>query len=302
MKSLASGKRKKVLPVHAVCRNCGTQLLSRYCHNCGQDLFAGAQRSVKDLFLNAFTNIFCLDNKIFVTLKYLFFFPGKLSAEYAKGRIVSYVYPSKLFWFISILFIAVASSQINWNDTAEKLDETTKEEYQTAVDSVYNDVNSETILSKNANREKIKDTLKQDIPENIDVFKSIFSTYGPFIAFLLVPFFAFLLFVIFHRQKKMFVDHMVFALHIHSFMFLLYTLLILASLIPRIPHFYSSGWLLFFLPLLYLAIATYRFYRPKIWSLIWRILLLNIIYFIGLLILLIVLIVIFAFIFQLFDI
>jgi hypothetical protein len=89
-------------------------------------LFVGAQRSVKDLLLNAVANIFCLDNKIFVTLKYLLFFPGKLSVEYVKGRIVSYVYPSKLFWFISILLIAVASSQIDWNNQRQTMDETTK--------------------------------------------------------------------------------------------------------------------------------------------------------------------------------
>lgn len=160
---------------------------------------------------------------------------------------------------------------------------------------MFNDVNNEKILSKTTNREKIKDSLKQDTPEEISKeLKPIFSTYGPFVAFLLVPFFAFLLFVFFHKQKKMFVDHMVFALHIHSFVFLLYTLLILASMVPHIPHFYSSEWIVIFLPLLYLAIATYCFYRPKIWSLIWRILLLNIIYFIGLLIFLIVLIVLFA--------
>ncbi len=104
-------KRKTTL-VHAVCKNCETHLQGRYCHVCGQDVFSGAIRTVKDLTFNAVENMFVLDNKLFSTLKYLIFFPGKLSVEYRNGRVKRFVHPSKLFWFISIIFFTLLTVQI----------------------------------------------------------------------------------------------------------------------------------------------------------------------------------------------
>jgi hypothetical protein len=282
-------KRRKSIPVHAVCRNCGTPLISRYCHNCGQDLFAGARRSVKELISNAIGNIFCLDNKILVTLKYLLFFPGRLSVEFAKGRVISYVHPAKLFWFITILFFAVIASQIpgNWIEMETDLDEDNKKELNEAVTDAKKEVFDTKEVTGDENNEiferKIEKLLKGDKAEVQEMTNNI-KTLAPFTAFLLIPVFAFLLFVFFHKQKKMFVDHFVFALHIHSFMFLWYALILLASKIPNISHFYSSGWLTLFVPLLYVCVAVYVFYHPRIRSLIWRILLLNFFYFMSLVI------------------
>jgi hypothetical protein len=280
------------MPVQAVCRNCGTQLVSRYCHHCGQDLFAGARRTVKDLILNACINIFSLDNKILVTLRCLLFFPGKLSTEYARGRIVSYVHPSKLFWFIAVLLFAMIGSTIDWDRDREKEKlETVREELRAAADSVHVNLYSPAARTDTAkvqadeHRSAAATDRNDKIFKTVDDAKTAFSTYGPLIAALIVPVFAFHLHILFRRQRRLYVDHLVFAMHVHSFIFLLYALLIAVSKIPGTSQFYASGWLTFFVPVLYLTLAAYRFYRPRIWTLIWRISILITVYFAGLLVL-----------------
>ena len=42
----------------------------------------------------------------------------------------------------------------------------------------------------------------------------------PKVFFVLLPIYAFLLYLFFHRQRKYYVEHFVFALHLHSFAFL----------------------------------------------------------------------------------
>jgi hypothetical protein len=276
-------------------------------------LFAGSDRTVKDLIINAFINVFSLDNKLLVTLKYLFFYPGKLTVEYTKGRIVSYVHPSKLFWVASILFITVITIQLSRDiGTLEK--EQAKEIVKDPDDIVKSLAGAGKTLAitnkakatdkrpieKNANikksapkEEENKDSDDNEIFDHINLkdLLSYFSTYSSYVIFLLMPFFALLLCVFFRKHQRVYVDHLTFALHFHSFLFLFYTMLILISFMPHIPHFYSSNWLTLAVPFLYFTIAAYIFYHPKLWPLAWKILWLSLIYFIGILIVLILIIV-----------
>jgi len=105
-KPYSVAKRKTEI-VRAVCRNCGTPTVGRWCHNCGQDLFAGRMHQLRELAGDTLGNLFALDGKLLRTLWYLVAFPGRLTAEFYAGRIVRYVYPSKLFWFITIVFFAL---------------------------------------------------------------------------------------------------------------------------------------------------------------------------------------------------
>jgi hypothetical protein len=283
--------RKKTLPVHARCRNCGTQMEGRYCHNCGQDVFAAVTRSFKDLVYTAFENIFVLDNKLFVSLKYLFFYPGKLTKEFIDGKIVRYVHPAKFFWFASILFFALFIGQIDFDEIKER-----KEKNETETVASLADLDDE--LDEDT-PQIIKDEV-EEFKQNPEKYKykffnnleNIFSTYAPYVAFLLIPFYAFLLFLFYRKTNPYYIDHLIFTLHFHTFVFLL--LSIHFGITALFPDLYSDSWVFVYLPLLYLTIASYVFYRPKITSLIWKTGMINIIYFIGLIVLFILIIYIIA--------
>ncbi len=261
--------RKKSQLVLSICRNCGNQMKGPYCEKCGQHLFSGIKRSVKGLTFNALENMFVLDNKLFTTLGYLLFYPGKLTLEYMRGRMVSYVHPSKLFWFITIVFFALLTSQMK-----EKKEEERK-------------INT-TIISKQTESDIRDDNI------NIDDLKQHISTYAPYMTFLLIPFFAFLMYVFFHKKNSFYVDYFAFSLHFHSFVFLLYAIYI--AILLLVPSFNFHATVIFLIPLIYFLRATWVVYRPNGWALGFKTILIGFFYSITLSIVTILFIIVVAFI------
>ena len=254
-----TNREKIVLPTK--CRNCGVELQGRYCHLCGQDMYAGAQRSVRSVVFNMFENIFSLDNKVFVTLVNLIFRPGKLTLEYFEGHVVRYVVPGKLFWFVSILFFALLVSRISFDEPV-------------SLSSVSTSIS----VDDNENIEVLKTN---------EVKKANFSTYAPYITFVMIPFFALALMLFFHKKGKdiLYVDHLIFSIHFHTFVFLCWTILMSLTWIWSFSAYWDIIWdilILFVIPILYLIISLHVVYRPSKMSLLWKFPLMILFYFIGL--------------------
>ena len=267
MKTLfAERKRKKSLPVPTICYNCGTSLHGPYCHKCGQKLFSGIKRSIGDLVFNMLENIFALDSKIFLTLKYLLFYPGKLTKEYINGRIISYVYPAKLFWFFSIIFFAVLTFHISSEDIPPP------------------DINPDTsTLTVSPTSENVTDSIQSLSTEKFDTdetgddlgmiivdiagdaqkvnFKHYFSTYFSYVVFLLIPFFAFLLYLFFRKKNYYYTDCLAFALHFHAFVFLLFTLYLGIRMLWANFVYHKTVFIL--IPIVYFLTAVWTVFRPR---------------------------------------
>jgi hypothetical protein len=94
------------------CLNCGATVYGKYCHVCGQE-----NTEPKETFLGMLTHfvydITHFDGKFFTTLKDLLFRPGFLSAEYIKGKRVSYLHPIRMYVFTSAVFFLVFFSLRN---------------------------------------------------------------------------------------------------------------------------------------------------------------------------------------------
>ena len=94
-------------PVHPHCQNCGTALQGHYCHQCGQhDL--DLHRSFRHVFLEALENFLHFDAKFFRNIVTLLFRPGRLSADFNAGRRASQVPPFRLYLFVSIVFFFIS--------------------------------------------------------------------------------------------------------------------------------------------------------------------------------------------------
>ena len=85
------------------CLNCGTTVIGRYCHICGQENIE-PKESFWDLVTHFFNDITHFDGKFFTTLKDLLFKPGFLSREYIIGRRASYLNPVRMYVFTSAIF------------------------------------------------------------------------------------------------------------------------------------------------------------------------------------------------------
>jgi Protein of unknown function (DUF3667). len=280
-------RKQKQLPVPAVCRNCGTSLVSRYCHNCGQYLFDGYNRSIKDIIFSAFDTIFAWDSKLFKTLKYLLFFPGKLTKEYLSGKVICYVNPTKLFWFVSILFFTAFTfgigsdvlemDLIGSNEKKENL------ELQTEISPLDIQIDSEKLSEPQEN--EAENATSENQKKRLQI--SDILDYIPYAMFLAIPFFALLLQMFFYHGQRYYSGYLIFAFHFHTFIFILFILLF--ALDHYFPNFSDiTGNLFLFIPPLYFVIALYVVYKPKIGRLIWKVPLIMFLYGLSLIVVLLV--------------
>jgi uncharacterized protein DUF3667 len=113
------------------CLNCGTTVIGRFCHICGQENVV-PKETFGYLILHFFYDITHFDSKFFDSLKYLLFRPGFLSKEYIKGRRASYLNPIRMYVFTSaiffLIFFLIAKPEkwihINTNDPITKKERT----------------------------------------------------------------------------------------------------------------------------------------------------------------------------------
>src|SRR4030095_10871822 len=85
------------------CLNCGTAVMGRYCHVCGQENIE-PKESFWHLVTHFFNDVTHFDGKFFITLKDLLLKPGFLTKEYMIGKRASYLNPVRMYVFTSAIF------------------------------------------------------------------------------------------------------------------------------------------------------------------------------------------------------
>lgn len=98
-----------------ICLNCGNDVEDRFCPHCGQENIEPKQ-PFHYLFLHFIEDFTHYDGQFWKTIKYLLFYPGKLTKEYLAGKRQSYVAPVKLYIFISFVTFFIFSFSLN-NET-----------------------------------------------------------------------------------------------------------------------------------------------------------------------------------------
>ena len=275
------------------CPNCKTPLLNsaEYCQKCGQKRIRPEDQSVWHLILESVGDFFHVDSKFFGTLTYLIFRPGFLAAEYLQGRRAKYFHPFKLFLFISFLYFLTSGLMTHKKNTGEpkeiaveqkddkagsrSLDNSLKltldEKYDKVLampdDSLKRQVRFfglNRFVDLNFPRESwvvrfmIKQVVKNRIQGSQTFSENMHKTI-PKLIFILIPFMAMLLKLLYIRRKIPYFNHMIFSLHFLAFVFLLFLFNLFLELI--------AGWIdnvVFFLMLAYLYFAIFLFYGQKI--------------------------------------
>lgn len=98
------------------CLNCGTIVQGRFCHICGQENIV-PKETFFGMVTHFFNDITHFDGKFFTTLKDLLFKPGFLSAEYMRGRRMSYLNPIRMYVFTSAIFFLIFFSLFKPNES-----------------------------------------------------------------------------------------------------------------------------------------------------------------------------------------
>jgi len=244
------------------CLNCDYPVNNaNYCPQCGQinnDKRLPFMQLVKDIVGEYFT----LDSRFFRSFIPLLSKPGQLTHEYNEGKRANYIFPLRLYMFMTFLFFLILTVQnkISSPDLEEK-----KQESITALDSLENLLNTYPIEDQKEIISKIDSAyvlkLKTKDPHIViggtpsDSLEPGFGKYladklldisrrgkegwrslwmellnqSPKMMFLLLPVFALLLKLVYIRRKILYINHLIFSLHIHTVLFLY---LIIANLLP----------------------------------------------------------------------
>lgn len=242
---MARNRSKRKLRDEAVCLNCGTVLNGRYCHQCGQENIEQKQpigRVILD-FLDGFTYF---DSKFFKTVKPFILKPGFLVKEYNSGKRNTYLSPVKMYFFLSFLYFLL---QFGFNKNQEvdvirvEIPKDSTETVTQRRESIFSLVYDSTVtlhrydstqLSMPPNERdgyirslflrRYLHTLDKwsDNPEILtEELNRKFNSSVPQIVFLLMPLVALLLKLFYLRRKIYLIDHLVFSLNLHCFVFLL---------------------------------------------------------------------------------
>lgn len=239
------------------CANCGARRTGRYCSNCGQN-DRDYQRALPPMLGEMLRETFEVDARLVQTMKRLLFQPGVLTEEFSSNRRASYVSPIRLYIFVSLAFffllavnvdielsraqipadveIAPAAAAAEVAPLRERLDEA----HRYKVDEILArpaDAISRALLVR----------LSQSLAQGGDgeglhpdlLNLTLDGLYEPRLAFercldnlpvamfLMLPIYAGLLALLYVQKRRYFVEHLVFAVHVQTFVFLALIILLL---------------------------------------------------------------------------
>ncbi len=264
------GEIKKYLPQ---CLNCGNELKAtdQFCSQCGQRT-KGAKVPLKDFIGDFFQDYFTVDSKFFKSLMLLMVRPGRLTKEFNEGKRKSYIAPLRMYLFTSFIYFFLLSISVN-NDAenmgfatrnlenqkalildsllSAKSDTILITDVQSIVDSLQTDDQMDSFITIEESEFEeegvegyIHDQLKKANNDPKSFVRSLFRV-ASISLFFLVPIFGLVLWVFHFRRNSFYVQHLVNALHVHTFGFALLSIYILISFWTEAETFFVIPLLLF---------------------------------------------------------
>lgn len=246
-------RKRKARPPLTHCENCGTALTGPYCAQCGQPA-VDYHRSFGSLLADAADAFFNFDARFFQSFGLLLFKPWRLTNEFVEGKRARHVHPLRVYLIASVIFFLVINflakdTHFQSNQSPEhsnfSLTSTAPSPSPLAgpspsppfslgmtaaapptaapsparFDLVQFDGEENTSgfggwLERRA-KEKIGPT-----GDRGDLFlKALLQNLGPMVL-CCIPLFALVLKILYVFKRRYYIEHLIFALHTHAFVFL----------------------------------------------------------------------------------
>jgi Protein of unknown function (DUF3667) len=196
------------------CRNCGTPAGGKFCPECGQTT-ALHPPTAREFLQELVENQVALNGAIWKTLRKLVI-PGQLTLEFLAGRRRRYVPPVRLYLTASLIFFLVAKLLMPGDTLEVRVSGSIAGEGPIALQCDAGD----SICLKLEKRLREHFTGMTRVQANEFLVQRVTASF-PYAMFLLVPLFALLTRVAYWNRPINYGEHLVFALHVHSFVFLL---------------------------------------------------------------------------------
>jgi len=229
------------------CANCARALDGPYCSACGQKAVE-IHRPLRELISQTIEETLSVDARLVRTLRPLLFKPGLVTREYLSGHRVVHVPPLKAYLISALVFFGLftvfpSRAQIDVFTTEEERPTGgSRMQFQLPAHVQINDAKYQQLLVRaKANPEGFASTVGAAIPRAF---------------FLFLPIFAGLL-ELFYRRAGYYVDHLVFSLYYHAFVFVVFSALfvmshtsgVLPGMVRASIGFALLGWLVAYLPI-----------------------------------------------------
>jgi hypothetical protein len=290
-----SRRRKARPPPLPYCENCGATMVGPFCAKCGQHA-VDYRRSFGRVFLDVLDSFLNWDSKFFSTIGLLLIRPWRLTVDFLAGKRVRYVHPLRLYLLVSIIFffgVHLLAQRANLHGHSklgqrpmtpeakakvekriEKLPPDTRAEIEAAMSEP---TTNKPLLELNTKEDPkasgfekwVNERVKEKIGENGVNFKVFFLTMVsnlPAMMLCCIPLFAFVLKILYIRKRVFYIDHLIYALHIHAFAYLAIIIIGFASwelarVAPQIQPFVTAILVIGAILLLFLSIR--RVYRQS---------------------------------------
>jgi len=273
-------------PIHTHCENCGTALQGPFCHACGQHDFE-FHRSFGHVCLEALENFLHFDAKFFRNIVTLLFRPGALTAEFNAGRRASQMPPFRLYLFVSVLFFLIG---FVGREAGFLEEERAKVTHAPGSAAPAHAPESAAPAAAPQPQTQLPGGVKVSLSEKNDTeferyltargryafdhpheLKEAFVHAVPRMLLVCLPLFAVFTRVLFRRSGQVYLQHLVLALHFHTF---IYLFLMVRDGWVGLGGFAHVGGLVSFAAGLWLALYPFLMFRRLFgttwWGTIWR--------------------------------
>jgi hypothetical protein len=211
-------------PVSGSCSNCTEPLTGEYCSRCGQralDLHQPFSALVSD----AVGNLLNLDTRLVRTLRPLMLTPGAVARDFIAGRRASHVPPLKTYLIAALIFFGLFTLFPSRAPVRVFIDGSPEQR------AARNEGGGRTTFSLPRRIRYYDDWYQGAVARAMkqpEAFAHAVYSNVPRAFFFLVPVFALFLELLYRKQGYL-IDHLVFALYYHAFVFLDFSLLFLAA-------------------------------------------------------------------------
>jgi hypothetical protein len=208
-------------PYPPACADCHAPLSGAFCSQCGEQTIDRHSLTLWHfLNRNLLHELSHVDGKIFRTFRYLLFRPGFLSAEYFAGRRRRYINPVRLL-LTCLLILALLPSPGNMIMSIGKVRLNLLPPGPPSADNIKDTIDKLDmfgILGRLMAREAQHKDLQAK--SSVEKFNHELKTYVTALSFSIVVLMAIFLALLYHRSRPLFVEHLVFSLHLASFVVL----------------------------------------------------------------------------------
>ena len=256
---------------HHACTNCGAAFVPKrraFCPECGQETHIEPPRLGE--FLQQFGGAYLsTEGALWRTLKLLLFKPGEATAQYLAGRRKHYVLPLRLYLSISLVLLVVLRLD-GFNEVLPGLNSASivaaeKTEFNTMMMGLgvvemgirrgsFVCTNLPQFLCQQLRKRAVTDT-RTFLQKARVANERVVANLGA-VMFVLLPLFAACLKLVNRQQGLPYAAHLVFALHLHAFWFI-----VLAAVQVTMRHTNISLW--GWSPVLWLGVAVMAAYTLK---------------------------------------